>query len=88
MKPFLSTKHIVALIPLALVLALAACNGSSVGDACATPGSTDECGSDAVCDADTKLGTVCLELCKADSDCPSGDTCSGTTGSLKGCHPK
>jgi len=71
----------------AFVLAVAACN-SSVGASCTTPGSTDQCGGNAVCDADTKLGTVCLEICTQDSDCASAEQCSGVTGQLKACHSK
>lgn len=78
----------------ALMVALAlapACDtgstGAAVGEACVTPGSTAECEADAVCDADSKLGTVCLAQCEKDDDCASDEKCSGTTGSLKGCHP-
>jgi hypothetical protein len=70
-----------------VVFTLSAC-GTSVGAACTTPGSTNQCGSDAVCDADSQLGTVCLELCKQDSDCASGEQCTGVTGALKACHSK
>lgn len=76
---------------LAIVALAVACDGGSgaaVGDACATPGSTTECVDGAVCDSDSSLGTVCLDICDADEDCGSDEKCSGTTGSLKGCHPE
>ena len=75
----------------ALALVFTACDsgtGAGVGEACKTPGSTTECVADAVCDSDSKLGTVCLEQCDKDEDCASNEKCSGTTGSLKGCHPQ
>jgi hypothetical protein len=78
-------------VGLALGVLGAACDdgtGAAVGEACLTPGSTTECEADAVCDSDSKLGTVCLALCEKDEDCGSGEQCSGTSGSLKGCHPK
>lgn len=77
------------LVSLALVPACdTASTGAAVGDPCATPGSTTECEADAVCDSDSKLGTVCLAQCEKDDDCASDEKCSGTTGSLKGCHPQ
>jgi hypothetical protein len=79
---------------LALVAAIAgfgmgACGGggAAVGDDCETPGSTEECEDGAICDADSDLGTVCMTLCEKDEDCKDGETCNGTSGSLKGCHP-
>jgi hypothetical protein len=61
--------------------------GAAVGDDCETPGSVDECEDGAICDADSDLGTVCMTLCEKDEDCADGETCKGTSGSLKGCHP-
>lgn len=72
---------------LTLLVACDSSSGAAVGEACTTPGSTTECEADAVCDSDSKLGTVCLAQCDKDEDCASDEKCSGTTGSLKGCHP-
>lgn len=72
----------------AVGVAVASCGSASVGDPCTTPGSTEQCGDDAVCDSDSKLGTVCLQICESDDDCGTDESCSGLTGSLKACHSK
>lgn len=63
-------------------------SGAAVGEACVTPGSIDECETDAVCDDDSKRGTICLARCDRDEDCAADEQCTGTSGSLKGCHAR
>ena len=58
---------------------LAGCGGSDVGEKCDTLASTDECVSDAICSADS-AGTVCRKTCSVQTDCGSGETCNGISG--------
>ena len=75
---------------LASAIFMGACGGggAAVGEDCETPGSTEECTDGSICDSDSDLGTVCFTLCESDDDCASDETCKGTSGSLKGCHPE
>jgi hypothetical protein len=71
-------------------VALAGCGGVSVGEACDTPGALDQCESNEVCDSDSKLGVVCMQICTDDAAiCSASEACSGVTGgSVKACHSK
>lgn len=70
-----------------LLLALAACGGADLGEACDTSGSTDECVEDGVCGDRGDGSLTCLKLCTDKAQCASGEDCNGISGSsLKGCR--
>jgi len=64
------------------------CGGTGgVGEACDTPGATDdECEDGSICDS-TDGDTVCLQICEDQADCGEGEACNGVSGSnIKACH--
>jgi len=68
-----------------------ACGGSGeIGEACDTPGATDdECAEGAICDETETGDTLCLQVCEDQEDCAADESCNGVTGSsTKACHPK
>ena len=70
-----------------LVVLVAACGGSELGDSCEQEGQTSECDDGLVCGKDKPANNlVCLKRCNAQSDCPSAQECNGLTGSLKACQ--
>ncbi|MFK7991002.1 MAG: hypothetical protein AB8I08_33585 [Sandaracinaceae bacterium] len=76
---------------LLIALTLGACGGAGeVGEACGTPGSTDECVDGAICH-DRSSGDaegLCRLRCSDDTDCPGGGSCedvSDIDGDVKGC---
>jgi hypothetical protein len=85
--------RVLAFFSVAAVLSLAAvaCGGSgAIGEACDTPGATDdECEAGAICDETESGDVVCLAVCEEQEDCASDESCNGVTGSsTKACHPK
>jgi hypothetical protein len=77
-------------------LALGGCAGSSeVGEACTTPGDTEECVDGAICtnlpggDAQaTGDENQCFALCTDDDQCTDLEGCRGISGTnLKSCQP-
>jgi len=72
---------------------VAACGGGhpggTVGDACGTIGSSDECLSDEICEDTEFDGPYCLFRCDDQSDCAEFEDCNGVSGDDgKACHPK
>ena len=75
-----------------VVIALCACTGAGAGkgESCSDEGRIDGDCADLLCarskDDDTSP-LICLTPCEAQTDCPSGETCSGARGrSLKACR--
>jgi len=69
----------------------AACGGAEIGEACETPGETDECVDGAVCiQAVSGQDPTCFKVCASDADCnPNTEACNGVEGSnLKACRLK
>jgi hypothetical protein len=79
-------------VVIALGVVAAGCGGAAAaGEACDTPGATDdECEEGSVCDATDEGGdAVCLVTCEDQEDCADDESCNGVTGSnIKACHPK
>lgn len=72
---------------LLLAFVLGACGGADIGESCDTPGSTDECVSDAIC-TNESAGGVCRQICDNHGDCPDAHSCNGVSGSsIKSCQP-
>jgi hypothetical protein len=71
-----------------LIALVAACGGHApIGDPCDTAGETRGCEDGAVC-TNQASGNVCRKLCTAQTDCHTGETCNGISGtSLKSCQP-
>jgi hypothetical protein len=69
----------------------AACGDSEIGEACETPGETDECVDGAVCiQAVSGQDPTCFKICDSDTDCnTTTESCNGVQGSnLKACRIK
>jgi len=70
-----------------LSLALGACGGADIGEACDTAGSADECVGGAICTNEAD-GNYCRETCADTADCPAMHSCNGVSGSsTKSCQP-
>ena len=67
--------------------ALGACGAPGVGATCSTEADPGQCSSDAYCAKTTAGALECLQVCSAQTDCPSTATCTGTVGSTKVCQP-
>lgn len=80
---------VIACSALLLVL-LAACGGSSLGDSCDKEGEIgDSCDDGLICGKNKpSMDLVCLKRCTETNECPSTQECSGLSGSLKACQNK
>jgi len=92
---FRASSFVLALSALSAVFALGCGGTGALGEACDTPGATDdECEEGSICDAtsDDSPGegdTICLAVCVDQEDCGADEACNGVTGSsTKACHPK
>lgn len=95
-------RKMTCLVALTLNLALAAgCRGGNVGEACGTPGRSDDCVEGAVCVTDPPTDREaepndpvwdtysCRIECDHQNDCSPGEECRGVSGAsgIRACQP-
>jgi hypothetical protein len=83
------SRKILALLTFTAFAGLYACGGgAAVGETCAKENDVGECASGALCTKASTGELTCLKVCTAQSDCATGENCTGTTGSdTKVCQP-
>jgi hypothetical protein len=77
----------VSLVFIAALVGAAGCGSPGLGEKCDNAGSRDACEDGLVC---TNEGgnNVCRRLCTDQSQCPTGHSCNGVSGTnLKSCQP-